>query len=173
MIEMIIAIAGAQILVNSVGLVKGSMGLNDQYYGWIMMAFGIGATLAAFSSNSIDRSRNKRFLLLLAGTLIISAISFANFVPYPVLIFLWVLAGLGQGFTYLPSQIMVAENIPIGEQGRVYGAQFAWVHLFWAFGYLLAGFTGSRFQSMGFLVGGAVALVLFIIVLVTSLRKGS
>jgi NRE family putative nickel resistance protein-like MFS transporter len=173
MIEMIIAIAGAQIFVNTVGLVKGSMGLNDQYYGWIMMAFGIGATLAAFSSNSIDRSRNKRFLLLLAATLIISAISFANFVPYPVLMFLWILAGLGQGFTYLPSQIMVAENIPIGEQGRVYGAHFAWVHLFWGFGYLLAGFTGSRFQSMEFLAGGVVALVLFIIVLVTSLRKGS
>lgn len=171
MIEMVIAIAGAQIYVNAVGLVKGGMGLNDQHYGWIMMAFGIGATLAAFSSNAIDRSRNKRFLLLLAATLIISAIFFANFVPYPVLMILWILAGMGQGFTYLPSQIMVAENIPIHEQGRVYGAHFAWVHLFWGLGYILAGITGSYFQSKEFLAGGAMALALFAIVLFSSVRK--
>ncbi|MCX6226354.1 MAG: MFS transporter, partial [Bacteroidia bacterium] len=147
------------------------MGLNDQHYGWVMMAFGIGATFAAFSSNAIDRSRNKRFLLLMAATLIISAISFANFVPYPVLMFLWILAGMGQGFTYLPSQIMVAENIPIHEQGRVYGAHFAWVHLFWGLGYILAGITGSYFHSKEFLAGGVVALVLFVWVMVSSVRK--
>lgn len=172
MIEMVIAIAGGQIYVNAVGLVKGGMGLNDQHYGWLMMAFGIGATFAAFSSNIIDRSRNKRFLLLLAATLIISAISFANFVPYPVLMFLWILAGMGQGFTYLPSQIMVAENIPIEEQGRVYGAHFSWVHLFWGIGYFMAGITGSYFHPREFLAGGAISLVLFAIVLVSSMRRG-
>ncbi|MFA6127147.1 MAG: MFS transporter [Bacteroidales bacterium] len=171
MIEMIIAIAGAQIFVNTVGLVKGGMGLNDQHYGWVMMAFGIGATLAVFSSNTLDRSQSKRLLLLLAATVIISAISFANFVPYTVLLVLWVFAGLGQGFTYLPSQIMVAENIPIHEQGRVYGAHFAWVHLFWGFGYILAGITGNYFYPREFLAGGAVSLILFTVVLATSLRK--
>ncbi len=171
MIEMIIAIAGAQVFVNTVGLVKGGMGFNDQYYGYVMMAFGIGATLAAFFSNSIDRSQSKRFLLLLAAILIISAISFANFVPYPVLLILWVFAGLGQGFTYLPSQIMVAENIGIHEQGRVYGAHFAWVHLFWGIGYILAGVTGTYFTSHEFLAGGAVSLILFFIVIITSLRN--
>jgi len=167
MIEMVIAIAGAQLLVNSVGLVKGGMGLNDQYYGWVMMAFGIGATVAAFTSNGIDRSKNKRFLLFLAVSLIIPAISFANYVPYAVLLLLWIFAGMGQGFTYLPSQIMVAENIPGQEHGRVYGAHFAWVHLFWGFGYILAGVTGTLFQSREFLVGGAISLMLFALVLIT------
>ena len=171
MIEMIIAIAGAQIFVNTVGLVKGGMGFNDQYYGYVMMAFGIGATLAAFFSNTIDKSQNKGFLLLLAATLIISAISFANFVPYSVLLILWIFAGLGQGFTYLPSQIMVAETIPIHEQGRVYGAHFAWVHLFWGLGYILAGVTGSYFTSREFLAGGAVSLILFLFVIFTSIRR--
>jgi NRE family putative nickel resistance protein-like MFS transporter len=173
MIEMVIAIAGAQILVNTVGLVKGGMGLNDQYYGWVMMAFGIGATLAAFSSNTIDRSRNKRFLLLLAVTLIIPVISFANFVPYPVLLVLWIFAGMGQGFTYLPSQIMIAENIPLHEQGRVYGAHFSWIHLFWGIGYILAGITGNYFHPREFLAGGVITLVLFALVLVSSIRKAT
>jgi NRE family putative nickel resistance protein-like MFS transporter len=171
MIEMVIAIAGAQVFVNTVGLVKGGMGMNDQHYGWVMMAFGIGATLAAFTSNAIDRSKNKRFLLILAAVLIISGISLANFVPYTVLLFVWMLAGLGQGFTYLPSQIMVAENIPIHEQGRVYGAHFAWVHLFWGIGYILAGVTGTYFNTREFLSGAAIALFLFAIVLLTLIQK--
>ncbi len=172
MIEMIIAIAGAQIYVNAVGLVKGGMGLDDQHYGWVMMAFGIGATLAVFSSNSIDRSRNKRLVLILAAMLIISAISAASFVPYAVLLVLWMIAGMGQGFTYLPSQVMVAENMEIQEQGRVYGAHFAWVHLFWGIGYVFAGITGSYLQPRPFLAGGAVALALFATVLATNAKRG-
>ncbi|HBB90682.1 MAG TPA: MFS transporter, partial [Bacteroidales bacterium] len=75
MIEWVVALAGTQVLVNTVGLIKGTMGLGDRQYGWIMTAFGIGATIAAFSSNAIDRSRNRRVLLLLSGTLIVSAVT--------------------------------------------------------------------------------------------------
>lgn len=168
LIEMVIAIAGAQILVNTVGLVKGEMGLNDQYYGYIMMAMGIGATIAAFSSNAIDRSHNRHRLLMLAVILIIPAVSFANFVPYTILLILWIFAGMGQGFSYLPSQIMIAENVALPEQGRVYGAHFAWVHLSWGIGYILAGIIGSHFQSTAFLIGGAISLVLYILALLAS-----
>jgi NRE family putative nickel resistance protein-like MFS transporter len=76
LIELVVAIAGAQILVNTVGHVKGGLGLGDRDYGLIMTAFGIGATIAAFTSNAIDRSPNRRILLLLSGTLVISAITF-------------------------------------------------------------------------------------------------
>jgi NRE family putative nickel resistance protein-like MFS transporter len=171
MIEMIIAIAGAQILVNAVGLVKGTMGLNDQYYGWVMMAFGVGTTIAAFTSNAIDRSGHKRPLLIMAATLIIAAILPSNFVPYTVLLVLWILAGMGQGFTYLPSQIMIAEQMERSNQGKVYGAHFAWTHLFWGIGYILAGITGDRFHGREFLVGGVISAVLFMGVLLAGRRK--
>lgn len=175
LVELVVAIAGAQILVNTVGQVKGVMGLGDQEYGWIMTAFGIGATIAAFSSNAIDKTKNRRTLLLLSGTLIISAVTFANLVPYPILMVLWIIAGTGQSFSYLPSQILIAENIELHEQGRVYGAHFAWGHLWWAFGYILAGLAGNYFYSREFLSGGILSAVLFIIVLltsITSIRKG-
>lgn len=169
LVELVVAIAGGQILVNTVGQVKGVMGFGDQEYGWIMTAFGIGATIAAFSSNAIDKSKNRRTLLLLSGTLIISAVTFANSVPYPVLMILWIIAGTGQSFSYLPSQILIAENIELHEQGRVYGAHFAWGHLWWAFGYILAGLAGNFFHTREFLAGGILSAVLFIIVLLTSL----
>jgi len=170
LVEMVVAIAGAQILVNTVGHVKGGLGLGDRDYGLIMTAFGIGATIAAFTSNAIDRSANRRRLLLLSGTLIVAAITFANFVPFPVLMVLWVIAGTGQSFSYLPSQILVAENIEPSDQGKVYGAHFAWIHLWWGLGYVLAGITGSNFENREFLAGGVISLILFVIVLFTSLK---
>ena len=110
-------------------------------------------------------------MLLLSGTLIISAITFANSVPYPLLLILWIIAGTGQSFSYLPSQILIAENIELHEQGRVYGAHFAWSHLWWAFGYILAGLAGNYFFTHEFLAGGILAAFLFILILLSSLTR--
>ena len=59
-IEFISAIAGAQILVNTVGHIKEGLKLTDQHYGWVMAAFGIGASIAAFFSGSFDKSKSRR-----------------------------------------------------------------------------------------------------------------
>ena len=49
------AIAGAQILVNTVGHIKGDLLLTDKEYGWVMMALGIGPTIAAFTSKMLEK----------------------------------------------------------------------------------------------------------------------
>jgi MFS transporter, NRE family, putaive nickel resistance protein len=160
LIELIAAIAGAQILVNTVGQIKGSLLLTNLEYGWVMTAFGIGATIAAFLANIIDRSGNKTILLLAGAFMLAISVSLASFASFGVLLILWVIAGLGQSFTELPSQILIAENIELGEQGKVYGSHFAWSHLWWAIGYPIAGFTGIYFKSDGFLIGGLFTLFL-------------
>ena len=70
------------------------------------------------------------------------------------------MAGLGLSYTDMPSQILIAENVDLSEQGRVYGAHFAWSHVWWATGYTLAGFTGSYFAYHDFLIGGLLSLFL-------------
>ncbi len=40
----------------------------------------------------------------------------------------------------------------------MYGAHFAWSHLWWAFAYPLAGFLGTHYATGSFLWGGLVAL---------------
>ncbi len=47
LIELVSAIAGAQILINTVGYIKGQLHLTEKHYGYIMAAFGIGAAIAA------------------------------------------------------------------------------------------------------------------------------
>ena len=163
MIELAAALAGAQIMVNTVGHIKGDMMLGDDEYGLIMSAFGIGATIAAFTSSTIDRSRNKT-MLLIAGALMLSlSVSLANIVSFEMLTVLWILAGLGISFADMPSQILIAENINLSQQGKAYGSHFAWTHVWWATGYTIAGITGTYFRNFDFMIGGLLALGFLII----------
>ena len=163
-IEFVSAIAGAQILVNTVGHIKDGLGLTDTYYGWVMGAFGIGATIAAFGG-SYDKARSRRVSLIVGALLLGLAITGANFMGYPVLLVLWVMAGLGQSLAEIPSETLIGEQIEGSQQGKVFGSHFAFSHLWWAITYPIAGFTGSQFPGQNFLYGGLLTLGLLVAVL--------
>jgi NRE family putative nickel resistance protein-like MFS transporter len=164
LIEFVSAIAGAQILVNTVGYIKGQLHLSDKRYGYVMAAFGIGAAIAAFASGNFDKSKNRIVSLMIGGGLVCVSIAFGNYVSYIPLLILWLIAGFGQTLAEMPSQILIAEKIPKEEHGKVYGAHFAWSHLWWAFAYPIAGFTGTHFQSREFLIGAIISVILFILI---------
>ena len=73
---------------------------------------------------------------------------------------LWLLAGAGQTLVNVPTQTLIADRTPAHAQGRVYGAHFAWSHLWWAGAYPRAGWLGSANPEGSFLYGGVIALVL-------------
>ena len=160
LIELVSAIAGAQILVNTVGYIKGELHLSDKHYGYVMASFGIGAAIAAFASGNYDKSKNRIASLLIGGILLCISIAFGNYVTFLPLLILWLIAGFAQTLAEMPSQILIAEKIPAEEHGKVYGAHFAWSHLWWAFAYPIAGFTGTHFQHNEFLIGAVISAVL-------------
>ncbi|ODS89261.1 MAG: MFS transporter [Chryseobacterium sp. SCN 40-13] len=162
-IEFISAVAGAMVLVNTVGLVKTSLQMDDRSYGWIMSVFGVGAAIAAFLLGSLDKTKTRSISLISGAVLIGVAISLANFVPYSGLLFLWVLAGIGQTLADMPSETLIGENMEAQDQGKVYGAHFAFSHLWWAIAYPIAGFLGTKFPDKEFLYGGIITLILAVI----------
>src|SRR5215213_4813850 len=164
LIELVSAIAGAQILVNTVGYIKGQLHLTDKHYGYVMAAFGIGAAVAAFASGNFDKSKNRIASLLIGGGLVCVSIAFGNYVAFLPLLILWLLAGFAQTLAEMPAQILIAEKIEREEHGKVYGAHFAWSHLWWAFAYPIAGFTGTHFRNREFLIGAIVSIVLFVLI---------
>ena len=172
LIELVSAIAGAQILVNTVGYVKGQLHLGDKHYGYVMAAFGIGAAIAAFASGNFDKSRDRIASLIIGGGLVCISVAFGNYVVFIPLVILWLIAGFGQTLAEMPSQILIAEQIPKEEHGKVYGAHFAWSHLWWAFAYPIAGFTGTHFQNKEFLIGAIISLVLFVLITFLFYPKG-
>ena len=166
LIEFVSAIAGAQILVNTVGYIKGQLHLTDKHYGYVMAVFGIGAAIAAFASGNLDKSRNRSASLLIGGSLVCVSIAFGNYVTFVPLLILWVIAGFAQTLAEMPSQILIAEKIEKEQHGKVYGAHFAWSHLWWAFAYPIAGFVGTRFKENEFLIGSLIAAAMFILVVI-------
>jgi MFS transporter, NRE family, putaive nickel resistance protein len=173
-VELAAAIAGAHILVNTIGYIEGGLHLSSNEYGWVMSAFGIGAAVAAFGIGILDRSRNKVTALLTGALLLVCAIAGANYVTILPLLLMWLFAGLGQSLCEMPSQILIAENISLEQQGKVYGAHFAWSHLWWAIAYPIAGFTGIHFKSHVFLLGAVLAFAVLLAVSfanLTYLRK--
>jgi MFS transporter, NRE family, putaive nickel resistance protein len=164
-IEFVSAIAGAMILVNTISHIKNGLLLDDKYYGWAMAIFGIGAAIAAFLLGSLDKSKTRRVSLISGALLLGLSICFANYVSYPILIILWLMAGLGQSLAEMPSETLIAENIDSQDQGKVYGSHFAFSHLWWAIAYPIAGFLGASFPGKDFLYGGIITLVLAIVAL--------
>ncbi len=164
LLELVASVAGALVLVNTVGLIKGSLGLGNLEYGWVMAAFGVGATLAALAVGALEKRLPRTRFALLGAFVTTLAVLPANTVGFMPLLALWLLAGAGQNWVNLPTQALIADRTPLEVQGRVYGAHFAWSHLWWALAYPLAGWLGSSFASQDFLIGGLVGLALLIVI---------
>jgi MFS transporter, NRE family, putaive nickel resistance protein len=165
--QLVASIAGAQILVNTVGYVQGTLKLGNVQYGWVMAAFGIGATLSAVAFGVISQRFSRSSFVLFGAVLITLSLLPANYASLSVLMVLWLLAGFGQNLVNLPTQTLIADRIPRDVQGRVYGAHFAWSHLWWAISYPLAGWLGSKFPEGEFLYGSLVGLALLVVVQLT------
>ncbi len=158
-IEFVSAIAGAMILVNTISHIKNGLHLTDKYYGWVMAAFGIGAAIAAVVAGTVDKTKSRTISLITGALLLGITISFANYVPYSLLLILWLFAGLGQSLAEMPSETLIAENIASPDQGKVYGSHFAFSHLWWAIAYPIAGYVGTAFPNSNFLYGGILTLL--------------
>ena len=164
LLEFVASVAGALVLVNTVGLVRGQLALGNLEYGLVMGAFGIGATLAALAAGVLERRLPRTRFVLLGAIVTTLAVIPANLVGFAPLLALWLVAGAGQNWVNLPTQALIADRTPVDAQGRVYGAHFAWSHLWWALAYPLAGWLGASFAARDFLIGGMVGLVALIVV---------
>jgi MFS transporter, NRE family, putaive nickel resistance protein len=156
LLQLITAITGAQILVNTVTHVQNILHLGKLEYGWSMAAFGIGATLASLSLSRIPRTS---YLPTLGAALAACALLPANVLPFNGFLILLFLAGMGQALINLPMQMLIADRVSIDLQGRVYSAQFAWSHLWWAFSYPLAGWIGLHSPSQTFFYSSLLSTI--------------
>ena len=163
-LQLIAAIVGAEILVNTVGYVQGTLHFGKIEYGWVMAAFGIGATLASIGLGNFQQKISPVLIISIGTVLITIAVLPANLVNLSGLLLLWAIAGVGQTLVNVPTQTLIADRFAVDMQGRVYGAHFAWSHLWWAIAYPLAGWMGSRFPTHHFFYSSLIGLVLLVIV---------
>lgn len=158
--QLVAAIVGASILVNTVEFVQGSLQLGKQEYGWSMAAFGIGATLASISLGILKQNLKKTMIISMGTVLMSLALFPANWVGLWGVLILWSVAGAGQSLVNVPTQTLIADRVSVDVQGRIYGAHFAWSHLWWVFSYPLAGWLGNHTPNLVFMSTGLTSAVI-------------
>jgi MFS transporter, NRE family, putaive nickel resistance protein len=133
-------------------------------YGWVMGAFGIGATIAAASLSKVSQRSNRLWLMGFGCLMMTIALLMAQGSSLGILMLLWSLAGAGQSAIDLSMQMLIADRISVELQGRVYGAHFAWSHLWWVMAYPIAGTLSQSPQQPYFFISGSISLGLLIVV---------
>lgn len=159
LLQLIAALSGAQILINTVRYVQGSLHLSTLDYGWVMAAFGAGATIGAMGLNRVSTQANRQMLLAGGCVLLTSVMVLAQGANLWGLMALWAIAGAGQSVIDLSTQMLIADRIAVELQGRVYGAHFAWSHLWWVMAYPIAGLLSQSFSHSYFLISGTIGLI--------------
>ncbi|MGV8992161.1 MAG: MFS transporter [Thiobacillus sp.] len=183
------AIAGAAAIVATVVYVKEVLALGETAFVVVMVALGVGSTVAALvlgrATGRYESGADSRVALhglrhrwteraLLVGGLVLGVLLLPGVLQPPLWIFalLWFFNGAGQALIAIPSSTLLAEHTHEADRGRAYAAYFALTHAFWLITYPAIGYgTSSLGAPLTFTLAGVVCLMITLGVLFT--RKSS
>jgi len=145
------AAAGAMVLVNSVVLVRGVLGLSEAALAWTLFAFGAGSMLAALAlPRLLDRVADRPVMVagaaLMVATLLALAAEIAVLgLDWPFLLGGWLLVGLGYSAVLTPSGRLLRRSAHAEDRPALFASQFALSHACWLVTYPLSGWLMTRF----------------------------
>jgi MFS family permease len=164
-LNLAVSSAGAMVLVNSVVLVQGQLGLDDAALAWSMFAFGAGSMSAALVLPKVlDRFPDRPVMLTGAWLMVAALFGIAAGIigfglSWPLLLAIWLLIGLGNSAVLTPSGRLLRRSAQPEDRPAVFAAQFALSHACWLITYPLAGWTMTAFGTVPALIllGGLAA----------------
>mgnify|MGYP003112860952 CR=1 FL=1 len=169
------AAGGAMVLVNTVVLVRGELGLPETALAWTMGAFGGGSMLAALVlPRLLDRVPDRPVMLtgatILTSALLLLAVLILGYgLSWPLLLAAWLVVGAGYSAVLTPSGRLLKRSAHPTDRPAIFAAQFALSHACWLLTYPLAGvlmtLAGASFSLLGLALlsafGIAVAVILW------------
>lgn len=153
------AAAGAMVLVNSVVLVRGTLGLDASALAWTLFAFGAGSMLAALAlPKLLDRVPDRPVMVAGAALMVLTLVLLAGEVAtlgliWAFLLLAWLFVGLGYSAVLTPSGRLLRRSAHAEDRPALFAAQFALSHACWLVTYPLSGWLMTQF-------GPVVALAL-------------
>lgn len=153
-LNLAVAAAGAMVIVNTVVVVKSSLGGTAGDVALALACFGGGSMIAALAlPRLLERLAGRPVMLTAATGLGVILASFAVFVwsagiqpagpIWPALLATWLLLGVGYSAVMTPSGRLLRRSAQPADRPAVFAAQFALSHACWLFTYPLAGWLGS------------------------------
>src|SRR4051812_18279802 len=151
-LNLAVAAAGSMVFVNTVVLVKGTLGGTDGDVALALACFGGGSMAAALLlPRLLDRVPDRRIMLSSAGMLTAVLVVFGSIMTISggnggvryALLPAWALLGIGYSAVMTPSGRLLRRSAGAADRPAVFAAQFALSHLCWLLTYPLAGWLGS------------------------------
>ncbi|TNB47344.1 MFS transporter [Martelella lutilitoris] len=153
-LSLAVAAAGAMVLVNSVVLVRGVLGLSASDLAWTMFAFGAGSMTAAILLPKIlDRVSDRPVMLAGAGLMAATLVTLAAGVAFGGLVWLallvaWLFVGFGYSAVLTPSGRLLRRSAHPEDRPALFAAQFALSHACWLVTYPLSGWLMTEFGAV-------------------------
>jgi len=165
-LSLAVSSAGAMVLVNTVVLVRGQLGLNDAALAWTMFAFGAGSMIAALAlPKLLDRFPDRPVMLtgawlMVAALLVIAVLVMSIGLSWSLLLAVWLLIGLGNSAVLTPSGRLLRRSAHPEDRPAIFAAQFALSHACWLLTYPLAGWLMTAYGTVPalFVLAGVAAL---------------
>lgn len=157
-LNLAVSSTGAMVLVNSVVLVRGQLGLNESALAWTMFAFGAGSmTAALLLPRVLDRVADRPVMVAGAWTLVAALLGLAVTITtaglsWPLLLGVWLIVGLGYSTVLTPSGRLLRRSAHAEDRPAVFAAQFALSHACWLVTYPLSGWLMTSFGTVPALV---------------------
>jgi MFS family permease len=153
-INLAVASAGAMVIVNSVVLVRGLLGLGDSDVAVAFAAFGGGSMVAALALPRIlDRIGERAVMIPAAAAMALLLLGFALIAGsltatalWMSLLAVWALLGAAYSSAQVPGGRLLRRSAHAEDRAAVFAAQFALSHGCWLLTYPLAGWFG---EAMG------------------------
>ena len=152
------AAASSMVIVNTVVIVRGMLGLGQREVALTLAAYGGGSMLAALVlPRLLDKISDRTMMsaaaaVLTAGLIGMAALFGAGAAQWPVVLGGWFVLGIAYSMSVTPSGRLLRRSAKAEDRPAVFAAQFALSHVCWLISYPIAGLVGAYFgQTAAFI----------------------
>ena len=139
------------VLVNTVVLVRGGLGLPETALAWTMFAFGAGSMVAALTlPKLLDQTPDRPVMIGGAALMVLTMLGLSVEVAtlgltWGFLLGAWLFMGLGYSAVLTPSGRLLRRSAHPEDRPALFAAQFALSHACWLVTYPLSGWLMTEF----------------------------
>lgn len=143
-LNVLVSLAGAMVIVNTVVWVQGVMNLGEQSTALAFAAFGGGSMLAALLIPKAIRRWSDRSVMLVGGALLsVGLVAALMTDQFLYLLVVWFWLGLGYSTVQTPTGRLLTRSAVTDDRPALFAAQFSLSHTGWLVAYPLVGWLGA------------------------------
>jgi MFS family permease len=158
-LDVAMALATAMVMVNTVVVIQGMLGLDVEAAAQAFFAFGAGSVLGAISLSRVLIHVSDRRVMLLGAAIIAASLAIGTILQtYAGLLTLWACLGLGVALCLTPVSMLIRRLAPPDDLQTLFAAQFSFSNVCLLLAYSVAGWAGAELGlTLTFLVMAVAA----------------